>query len=49
MSLHCSLVLAIVERLESVWTGVFYTGNEFKRVQLIQIMSAEQEGFLKKN
>jgi hypothetical protein len=48
-----SLVLALVERLESlwlsVWTGVFYTGNEFKQVQLIQVMSGEQEGFLKKN
>ena len=33
----------------SVWTGVFYTGNEFKQVQLIQVMSVEQEGFLKKN
>ena len=53
MSLRSSLVLAIVERLESVrlsvWTGVFYTGNEFKQVQLIQVMSGEQEGFLKKN
>jgi hypothetical protein len=42
-----------VERLESVllgvWTGVFYTGNEFKQVQLIQVMSGEQEGFFKKN
>ncbi len=40
---HLSLVLPIVERLEndwlSVWTGVFYTGNEFKQVQLIQVMS----------
>jgi hypothetical protein len=33
----------------SMWTGVFYTGNEFKQVQLIQVMSAEQGGFLKKN
>ena len=33
----------------SVWTGVFYTANEFKQVQLIQVMSGEQEGFLKKN
>ena len=53
MSLHSYLVLAIVERLESVWlsvwTGIFYTGNEFKQVQLIQVMSGEQEGFLKKN
>jgi hypothetical protein len=32
-----------------VWTGVFYTGNKFKHVQLIQVMSGEQEGFLKKN
>ena len=31
-----------------MWTGVFYTGNEFKQVQLIQVMSREQEGFLKK-
>ncbi len=23
----------------SVWTGVFYTSNEFKQVQLIQVMS----------
>ncbi len=41
--LDSSLVLPIVERLESdwlsVWTGVFYTGNEFKHVQLIQVMS----------
>ena len=29
-----------------MWTGVFYTGNEFKQVQLIQVMSGEQEGFL---
>jgi hypothetical protein len=53
MSLHSLLVLAIVERLESVslsvWTGVFYTGNEFKQVQLIEVMSGEQEGFLKIN
>ena len=52
MPLHSFLVLAIVERLESVWlsvwTGVFYTGNKFKQVQLIQVMSGEQEGFLKK-
>ena len=45
--------MAIVERLESVWlsvwTGVFYTGNEFKQVQLIQVMNGEQEGSLKKN
>ena len=27
---------------------VSYTGNEFKQVQLIQLMSGEQEGFLKK-
>ena len=44
--------MAIVERLESVWlsvwTGLFYTGNEFKQVQLIKVMSGEQEGFLKK-
>lgn len=33
----------------SVWTGVFYTGNEFKQVQFIQVMSGEQEGLLKKN
>ena len=33
----------------SVWTGVFYAGNEFKQVQLIQVMSGEQEVFLKKN
>ena len=26
----------------------FFTGNEFKQVQLIQVMSGEQEGFLKK-
>jgi hypothetical protein len=26
-----------------VWTGAFYTGNEFKQVQLIQVMSGEQE------
>ena len=26
-----------------------WTGNEFKQVQLIQVMSGEQEGFLKKN
>ena len=26
-----------------------YTGNEFKQVQLIQVMSGEQEGSLKKN
>ena len=32
-----------------MWTGVFYTGNEFKQMQLIQVMSGEQEGFLKKN
>ncbi len=42
-SLDSSLVLPIVERLESdwlsVWTGVFYTGNELKQVQLIQVMS----------
>jgi hypothetical protein len=25
----------------------FYTGNEFKQVQLIQVMSGEQEGILK--
>ena len=53
MSIHSSLVLAIVERLESVWlsvwTGVFYAVNKFKQVQLIQVMSGEQEGFLKKN
>ncbi|KAK5609255.1 hypothetical protein CRENBAI_014111 [Crenichthys baileyi] len=29
--------------------GVFYTDNEFKQVKLIQVMSGEQEGFLKKN
>jgi len=42
-SLHSSLVLAIVVRLESVWlsvwTGVLYTGNRFKLVELIQVMS----------
>jgi hypothetical protein len=47
------LVLAIVERLEtawmSVWTGVFYKGHEFKQVQLIHVMSGEQEDFSKKN
>lgn len=32
-----------------VWTGVFYTGNEFKQVQMIQVMSGQHEGFLKKN
>ncbi|MEQ2316727.1 hypothetical protein AMECASPLE_035550 [Ameca splendens] len=51
MSLHSSLVLAILERLEfvclSVWTGVFYTDNEFKQVQLIQVICGEQEGLLK--
>jgi len=53
MSLHRSLVLTIVERLESVWlsvwTGVFYTGNRFKHIQLILVMRGEQEGFLKRN
>jgi len=52
MSLPSSLVLAIVEKLESVglnvWMGVFYTGNGFKQVQLIQVISGEQEG-LKRN
>jgi len=33
----------------SVWTGVFYTGNLFKQVQLIHVMSGGQEGFLKRN
>lgn len=51
LSLNSSL--AIVERLEfvcsSVWRGAFYTSNRFKRVQLIQVMSGHQEGFLKKN
>ena len=42
---HCGVVGICL----SVWTGVFYTGNEFKRLQLIQVMSGEQEGFLKKN
>jgi len=46
-------VLAIVERLASVWlsvwTGVFYIGNGFKHVQLKQVMSGEQEDFLKRN
>ncbi len=43
---YFSLVLPIVERFEydwlSVWTGVFYTGNEFKQVQLIQVMSSNR-------
>ena len=33
----------------SVGTGDFYTGNEFKQVQLSQVMSGAQEGFFKKN
>jgi len=33
----------------SGWTGVFYTGNWFKQLQLTQVMSGEQEGFLKRN
>ncbi len=43
VSLDSSSVLPIEMRLESdwlsVWTAVFYTGNEFKQVQLIQLMS----------
>ncbi len=46
-----SLVLAIVS-LECdclrLWTGVFYTDNEFKKMPLIQVTSGGQRNLLKK-
>ncbi len=51
VSFDSSLVLAIVERLESdwlrLWTGVFYTDNEFKQMPLIQVTSGGQRSLLK--
>ncbi len=31
-----------------LWTGVFYTDNEFKQMPLIQVMSGGQRSLLKK-
>ncbi len=51
VSFDSSLVLAIVEfgvwRLR-LWTGVFYTDNEFKQMPLIQVTSGGQRSLLKK-
>ncbi len=51
VSFDSSLVLAIVEfgvwRLR-LWTGVFYTDNEFKQMPLIQVTSRGQRSLLKK-
>ncbi len=51
VSFDSSLVLAIVG-LECdclrLWTGVFYTDNEFKQMPLIQVTSGGQRSLLKK-
>ncbi len=50
VSFDCSLDLDIVEFGDCLrlWTGVFYTDNEFKQMPLIQVTSGGQRSLLKK-